>query len=479
VALAPDKFGDHCGVFGIFGHPEAAKITYLGLHALQHRGQESAGIVTSDGRRLYAHRGLGLVADVFNQEVLERLPGHHAIGHVRYSTAGGSGLANAQPLRFDYVRGSLALAHNGNLVDAAARRAELERSGAIFQTTTDTEVIAHLVARSQEDPLAARIRDSLSQVTGAYSLLFLAQEALCAARDPWGFRPLVLGRLDGADVVASETCALNLIDAEYLREIEPGEIWLRTEQETRSGHLPQGAAPNHCIFELVYFARPDSIVFGRNVYEVRKELGRALAREHPVPADIVVPVPDSGTAAALGYAQEAGLPFEMALIRSHYVGRTFIEPTQSIRHFGVKLKLGSVRGAVAGKRIVLVDDSLVRGTTAQKIVKMIRDAGAREVHLRIGSPPTTHPCYYGIDTPTREELIASRSDAETIQRFIECDSLAYLSLAGLHAAAGDRPGAGGFCNACFSGVYSAGEPPSRASGGEGPLVPPPRGLRPR
>jgi amidophosphoribosyltransferase len=451
-----DKLHEECGVFGVFGHAEAAKITYLGLHALQHRGQESAGIVSSDGERLHSHRGVGLVADVFTRDALEPLGGERAIGHVRYSTAGGSGLRNAQPLQVDFARGPVAVAHNGNLVDAAAWRKRLEEQGSIFQTTADTEVILHLMARSPEEDLSGVVRGALSQVEGAYSLLFLTRDALVAVRDPWGFRPLVLGRVGDADVVASETCAFDLIGAEPVREIEPGEIWVRTRAGARSLRLGSAPSRARCIFELVYFSRPDSLVFGRNVYEVRKTLGRQLAREHPVAADMVVPVPDSGTAAGLGYAQESGLPFEMALVRSHYVGRTFIEPTQAIRHFGVKLKLGSVKGSVKGKRVVLVDDSLVRGTTAKKIVKMVRDAGATEVHLRISSPPTTHPCYYGIDTPTREELIASMKSVAEIQRFVECDSLAYISLDGLHQAA--RGGPGEFCNACFTGRYLAGEP---------------------
>jgi amidophosphoribosyltransferase len=456
MILPSDKLREECGVFGVWGNDEAGRITYLGLHALQHRGQESAGIVTSDGKRLHVHRAEGLVADIFTREILDRLPGQRAIGHVRYSTAGGSGLKNAQPILVDYTHGSLAVAHNGNLVDGEPWRARLESMGSIFQTKTDTEVILHLIARSGEDTVVGRVRDALSKVVGAYSLLFLSDGLLMAARDPWGFRPLVLGNLDGAAVVASETCALDLIGARFEREIRPGEIWVRSDRGAESLTIEPSSQTAHCIFELVYFARPDSIVFGRNVYEVRKELGRQLAREHPAPADIVVPVPDSGTAAALGFAQESGIPFEMALIRSHYVGRTFIEPTQAIRHFGVKLKLGPVKGSVAGRRVVLVDDSLVRGTTARKIVKMVRDAGAREVHLRISSPPTTHPCYYGIDTPTREELIASASDVAAIQRFIECDSLAYLSLGGLHAAASGSSGV--FCNACFTGDYRAGDP---------------------
>jgi amidophosphoribosyltransferase len=467
MVLEADKLREECGVFGIFGHPEAAKLTYLGLHALQHRGQESAGIVSSDGKKLHSHRGLGLVADVFTRDALETLPGPRSIGHVRYSTFGGAGLKNAQPFSVDYARGSLAIAHNGNLVNGAELRAELEEQGSIFQSTSDTEVIVHLVARSTKDSLPARVEDALREVKGAYSLLFLSEGMLIAARDPYGFRPLTLGHVDGADVFASETCALDLIGAEYERDIAPGEIYVRTEREVRSHTLEVHPTQAQCIFELVYFARPDSVIFGRNVYEVRKALGKQLAREHPVSADIVVPVPDSGTAAALGFAEESKVPFELALIRSHYVGRTFIEPSQAIRHFGVKLKLGRVKGSVAGKRVVLVDDSLVRGTTSKKIVKMIRDAGAREVHLRISSPPTTHPCYYGIDTPTREELIAATQDIAAIERFIECDSLAYLSLEGLHSAA--RGGATEFCNACFSGEYVAGEP--------APIVPAIRGYR--
>ena len=445
-------FREKCGVVGVFGHPEAANLVYLGLCALQHRGQEAAGIVSSDGQVLVSHRGLGLVTDIFPEAIIRRLRGQAAIGHNRYSTTGGSQhLKNAQPLVVEYGRGGLALAHNGNLVNAEHLRAKLEARGSIFQSTVDTEVIIHLIAAARADTLEDRVVEALHEVRGAYSLVFLAPNKLIAVRDPYGFRPLVLGRVKGAWVVASETCALDLVDAEYEREIEPGEMVVMTEAGMTSYHpLPKvpGAA---CIFEYIYFARPDSTIFGRSVYQARKELGRRLARESPVEADIVIPVPDSGVPAAIGYAEAAGVPFEMGLIRNHYVGRTFIEPRDAIRHFGVKVKLNAQRNVLEGKRVVVVDDSIVRGTTSRKIVKMIRDAGACEVHLRISSPPTTNPCYYGIDTPTRAELIASSHDVDEIRRYINADSLAYLSEDGMYAfLGGTQPG---FCDACFTGRY--------------------------
>ena len=460
-----DRFRDHCGVFGVYGHQEAANITYLGLHALQHRGQESAGIVTSDRGQLYAHRAMGLVQDAFSQDSLQKLPGRIAIGHVRYSTAGGSHIRNAQPFAVDYARGSLAVCHNGNLTNADEVREELEQRGSIFSSTSDTEVLVHLVAMSKEIALEDRVVDALSKVQGAYSLLFLSDEMMIAARDPRGIRPLCLGILPGtrdAHVVASEPCAFDLIGAELVRDVEPGEMLVIDGTGMRSIRLPERTDPRMCIFEYVYFARPDSRLGGRSVYEVRKELGRVLAEESPCEADVVIPVPDSGVPSAIGFAKAKGLPFEMGLIRSHYVGRTFIEPQQTIRHFGVKLKLNPVAEALAGKRVVVLDDSIVRGTTSRKIVKMVRDAGAREVHLRISSPPTQWPCYYGIDTPTRRELIASSHSADEIARYVTADSLGYLSLQGLMRAVAGKPADGGYCHACFSGEYAIPfQPPSR------------------
>ena len=452
VPVDDDHFHDHCGLFGIFGHPEAAHLADLGLYALQHRGQESAGIVASDGERLRAEKGMGLVSDIFTDARLKTLTGDRAIGHVRYSTAGDTVAANAQPIVIECHRGPIALGHNGNLVNAAILREELEAAGSIFQSTSDTEVVLHLYARSHRERLEDAIAASLSKVMGAFSLLFLTPEALVAARDPWGFRPLVLGRLDGATIVCSETCALDLIDAEYVRDVEPGELIVIDRAGERSFHPFPPEPPSQCVFEHVYFARPDSQVFGRNVLESRLLLGRQLAREAPAAADVVVPVPDSGMGAALGYAQESGLRFAWGLIRNHYVGRTFIEPKQSIRSFGVKIKLNPVRSVLEGNRVVLIDDSIVRGTTSRKIVGMVKSAGAREVHVRISSPPTTGPCHYGIDTPLKSELIAARQSVEEIRRFIAADSLAYLSHEGLLAAVGD---AGGhrYCTACFSGRY--------------------------
>ncbi|HEY6001131.1 MAG TPA: amidophosphoribosyltransferase [bacterium] len=445
------ELGEKCGVCGVYGHPEASNLTYLGLHALQHRGQESSGIVSSDRRDLYSHRAMGLVADIFNREVLKRLPGDLAIGHNRYSTAGSSEIKNAQPFVVESGFGSLAVAHNGNLVNALDLRAELERDGAIFQSTMDTEVIVHLMARAEQTELAERLVAALRRVKGSYSLLIMGEDQLLAVRDPNGFRPLVLGRLKDAVVVASETCALDLIGAAFEREVEPGELIVADRDGMRSFRPFPPAAHAHCVFELIYFSRPDSLVFGRTVHDVRKRLGRRLAEETPVVADVVVPVPDSGVPAALGFAEAAGIPFDLGLIRNHYVGRTFIEPSQSIRHFGVKLKLNPVRSVVEGKRVVVVDDSIVRGTTSRKIVKMLRAAGAAEVHMRISSPPTTHPCYYGIDTPTRQELVAATHDLEQIRTYLTADSVAYLSLGGLRAVV--LPGEETFCYACFCGDY--------------------------
>ncbi len=445
-----DSFREECGIFGIYNHPEAANLTYLGLYALQHRGQEGAGIASSDGKRLHSHRATGLVADIFSEGVLAGLPGTSAIGHVRYSTSGASELKNTQPIVVDYSRGGIALAHNGNLVNAGILRCELEAYGSIFQSTTDSEVIIHLLATSKVNSLIDRIIYSLSRVKGAYSLLFLTETRMIAARDPLGIRPLCIGKLGDSYVVASETCALDLIEATYEREVEPGEIVVFSKQGVESIKPFPAAKPAHCIFEYIYFARPDSSIFGRSVYSVRKDFGRELAASHPVEADVVIPVPDSGVTAAIGYAEGAGIPFAMGIIRNHYVGRTFIEPEQSIRHFGVKIKLNAVRDVLEGKRVVVVDDSIVRGTTSRKIVKMLREAGAREVHMRISSPPTAFPCFYGIDTPTRAELIASSHTVEEINRYLTSDSLGYLTFEGMMRAAGRETSC---CDACFSGDY--------------------------
>jgi len=443
---------EECGVFGVFNHTEASNLTYLGLYALQHRGQESCGIVSSDGAALHSHKSMGLVADVFgNQEIFKTLPGNSAIGHVRYSTTGSSVIKNVQPIMVDYSRGSIAVAHNGNIVNAQIIKDELEAYGSIFQTTMDTEIIVHLLATSKENSLLDRLTDALTRIQGAYCLLFLTETRMVAVRDPNGFRPLCLGRLGSAYVVASESCALDLIDAEFIREIEPGEVIIVDKNGMTSYFPLKKVAPTPCIFEFVYFARPDSHIFGKNVYMVRKEQGRQLAREHKVDADIVVPIPDSGVPAALGYAEESGIPFELGLIRNHYVGRTFIEPQQAIRHFGVKIKLNPVRELLKGKRVVVIDDSIVRGTTSRKIVKMIRNAGASEVHVRISSPPTSYPCYYGIDTPNRKELISSSHSIDEIRRYITADSLGYLSEEGLMKSVGGEHAS--FCNACFTGGY--------------------------
>jgi amidophosphoribosyltransferase len=447
-----DKLHDECGVFGIFGHPEAANLSYLGIHALQHRGQESAGIASWDGKQIHLHKAMGLVADVFTQQAIAGLPGTSAIGHTRYSTAGQSNLANAQPMVARTTAGQIAVAHNGNLVNYEELKSELEQKGALFHGTSDTEVIVHLLAHQKTGTVEERIRGALANVRGAYSLLFLTEKGVVAVRDPLGFRPLVLGRLrNGSTVFASETCALDLIEAEYIREIEPGEMVVVDDKGLRTAQTLPKQRAGKCIFELVYFARPDSQVFSRSVYATRKALGKKLALEHPCAADVVVPVPDSGVAAALGYAEQSGIPYDMGLIRSHYVGRTFIEPSQSIRHFGVKLKLNPVSHVVKGKKVVVVDDSIVRGTTSRKIVKMLRDAGAREVHLRISAPPTRWPCYYGIDTPVRSELIAASHTVEEIARYVTADSLGYLSKEGMHEAVRAEPRS--FCDACFTGEY--------------------------
>ena len=449
-----------CGVIGVFGHPEAANLAYLGLYALQHRGQESAGIVATDGDKLRWVREMGHVNDIFTADRLKDLPGTAAIGHVRYSTAGDSSKRNAQPIAVDYAGGSVAVGHNGNLVNAVELRERLEAEGSIFQTTSDTEVIVHLIARSRERTLPERVADALRQVRGAYSLVFLTEDSVVAVRDPMGFRPLALGKARGQGqdtwVVSSETCAFELLGVEFVRDIEPGEmVILDRANGLRSEHPFAQEQQHRCVFEWVYFARPDSTIDGRSVYRARERMGRRLAVEHPVPAEVVIPVPDSGVAAAIGYARESGIPYDQGLMRSHYMGRTFIEPSQQIRHFGVKLKLSPVREVLAGKRVVVVDDSIVRGTTSRKIVEMIRGAGAREVHMRISSPPTVGPCRYGIDTPTREELIASSRQPDEIRQYVGADSLGYLSPEGMfesvNGARGETGQLGrGFCDACFS-----------------------------
>ncbi len=445
-----------CGVVGVWGHPEAANLAYLGLHALQHRGQEGAGIVSSDGHRLHTKRGRGLVADVFRgRRHLARLPGRRAIGHVRYSTAGASDDANVGPVVACWG-GGLAIAHNGNLLNATSVREELEAEGALFQSTSDTEVLTHLVARSRQKSFLNRVVDALGRVRGAWSLLMLTPRMMIAGRDPYGFRPLVLGRrrASGAWVVVSETTALDLIAADFVRDISPGELVVIDDSGLTSFHPFPPAAPHSCVFEQLYFARPDTMLWGQDVYSVRHRVGEQLAKEQPAEVDLVTPVPDSGTTAALGFARTLGVPFELALVRSHYVGRTFIEPNQQIRDFGVKLKLNPVPGMLDGKRIAVVDDSLVRGTTCAKIVRMLRKAGATEVHLRIAAPPTIAPCWYGIDTPTREELVACRMEVPEIGRFVGADSIGYLSVEGMHeaVAAGGTPEAG-WCDACFTGRY--------------------------
>jgi amidophosphoribosyltransferase len=447
-----ERFKDECGIVGVHGHPEASNIAYLALYALQHRGQESAGICSTQSGEQFVHRAMGLVADVFSEKVLARLPGRHAIGHVRYSTTGGSLLRNAQPFCANTDGGPVAIAHNGNLVNARAVRRELEGRGAIFSTTSDSEVIVHLLARSREATLEERLIDSLSRVKGAFSLVMLTNDALVAARDPYGFRPLVLGRLDGAWIAASETCALDLVGATFERHLDPGEVIVVRRGRVRTLRpFPKPTREAFCIFEYIYFARPDSNLQGGNVYTFRKELGRLLAREHPAEADLVVPLLDSGSAAALGYAEEMGIPYETAIIRNHFVGRTFIEPAQSIRNFGVKIKHNPIRGVLEGKRVVLVDDSIVRGTSMLKISNMMRAAGAREVHVRISAPPTIRPCHYGIDMPTREELIAANHSIDEIRRAIGADTLGYLSLEALRKASLQLKH--GNCDACFSDDY--------------------------
>ncbi len=451
-----DHFHDECGVFGVYGHPDAAALTALGLHALQHRGQEAAGIVTYDGEQFNAHRGMGLVGDNFStKEVVAKLKGYSAIGHVRYATTGEVALRNVQPLYFEIEYGGLAICHNGNLTNSYQLRRQLVKRGSLFHTTSDTEVINHLIATSQQGTIIDRLVDGLRQVEGAYSLAALTQDSVIGVRDPLGVRPLVVGRLADAWIIASETCALDIIGAEFVRDVEPGEI-VTADAEGLHSIKPFARKPERfCIFEYIYFARPDSVVEGRSVYEVRKLIGEELARESHVDADIVVPVPDSGVPAAIGYAQESGLPFELGIIRNHYVGRTFIEPTDQIRNLGVRLKHNANRN-LTGRRVILVDDSIVRGTTSRKIVEMVRNAGASEVHMRISSPPTTNPCFYGIATPDRDQLLAARYDVDAMARLIGVDTLAFVSLDGLYKAMG-RPGrdaaAPRFCDACFTGDY--------------------------
>jgi len=447
---------EECGVFGIYGHPEASNLTYLGLYSLQHRGQESAGIVTADGYVLHAHRQMGLVTDIFNEDIINKLKGKNAIGHVRYSTAGSSDNKNTQPILVTFDKGELAIAHNGNLTNARTLRNELEQQGSIFQSTTDTEVIIHLIAKSQEEKLVNRINYALSMCKGAYSLLFLTPENLVAARDPNGFRPLVIGKLGSSYVVSSESCAFELIGAEYLREVEPGEIIVINDNGLQSFKPFPEVKQSSCVFELIYFARPDSYLNNKSVYQVRKQLGKQLAREHPVDADVIVAVPDSGVPAAMGFSEELNIPNEMGLLRSHYIGRTFIEPQQSIRDFGVKLKLNAIKEVIKDKRVVIVDDSIVRGTTSRKIVKMVREAGAKEVHMRISSPPMKFSCYYGIDTPSREELIANSLSLEEIKHYITSDSIGYLSIEGIQKAIENHKkleDGESYCNACFTGNY--------------------------
>ncbi len=443
---------EECGVFGIYGHPEAANLTYLGLYALQHRGQEGAGICSSDGRQLFIEKSMGLIADIFSEKRLKRLPGYIAIGHNRYSTAGTSVLKNVQPIVVNFALGPLAIAHNGNLVSAADLRASLEEEGAIFQSSSDSEVIVHLMAHSKGDDIYERVAHAITQISGSFSLLILKEKELIAIRDPYGVRPLSLGMKDGAYVVASETCAFDLIEATYIRDIEPGEVLIINEHGLESLKLFNNNRKAFCVFEFIYFSRPDSNIFGGlNVNEMRKEFGRQLARESDTKADLVIPVPDSGVPAAIGYSEESGIPFDFGLIRNHYVGRTFIEPKHNIRHFGVKIKLNPVRKLLEGKRLIVIDDSIVRGTTSKKIVKMLREGGgAKEVHLKISSPPTIGPCFYGIDTPTRNELIASTHLIEEIRKYVTADSLSYLSIDGLKNIV---PDSHNYCTACFDCDY--------------------------
>ena len=446
-----DKLHEECGVVGVYGHPEAANLVYLGLYALQHRGQESAGIVASTHSKMHLELGMGLVADIFDPGRLLKLPGPLAIGHNRYSTAGKSELVNAQPCMINYAAGSLALAHNGNLVNAKTIRKELGSKGAIFQSTNDSEVIVHLMAQAKSENFVDRAAEALRQVSGAYSLVLMTENELLAARVPHGFRPLCLGKLDGAYIIASETCVMDLIEAEFIREVEPGELILINENGLQSFFPFKKVESKYCVFEHIYFARPDSFLFGEHVYAARKEMGRAMAQESPADADLIVPVPDSGVVSAMGFAEESGIPFEMGLIRNHYVGRTFIEPQSQIRNFGVKLKLNAVKNLISGKRLAIIDDSIVRGTTCRKIVKMLLEAGAKEVHLRISAPPILHSCFYGIDTPHKEELIAHTHSLEETRKYLGADSLQYLSIKKMLEVL--QNGENKFCSACFDGNY--------------------------
>jgi amidophosphoribosyltransferase len=452
-----DHLHEECGVFGVYGHPQAAALTALGLHALQHRGQEAAGIVSFDGEQFFVERHIGLVGDNFSKSgVVERMGGNRAIGHTRYSTTGAPILRNVQPLFAEFVGGGFALAHNGNLTNSHTLQHELQSHGSIFQSTSDTETVIHLTATSRRNNLVDRFIDALHQIEGAYAFVCLSEKKLIGVRDPLGVRPLVLGEVDGAHVLASETCALDIIGARLIREIEPGEMVIITEDGVESLHPFRKVASRYCIFEFVYFSRPDSLIGGTSVYTVRKQIGAELAREAPVAADVVIPVPDSGTPAAMGFAEAAGLPFDLGIIRNHYVGRTFIQPTDSIRHMGVKLKHNPNKAVIAGKRVILVDDSIVRGTTSKKIVQMVRDAGASEVHMRIASPPTTDPCFYGVDTPEKAKLIAANMTLEELAAFIQVDSLAFLSIDGLYRAVGEPgrdPARPRYCDACFTGDY--------------------------
>ena len=446
-----DKFHDECGVVGGYGHPDAANLVYLGLYALQHRGQESAGIVASNNGKMHLEVGMGLVADVFSDTRLKKLPGNLAIGHNRYSTTGVSRIKNAQPCLIEYAGGTMAMGHNGNLVNAPEIRKELGAEGAIFQSTNDSEVIVHLMAQSRRNTFVDRAVSALSQVKGAYSIVLMSENELIAARDPHGFRPLCLGKLDGAYIVASESCVMDLVEAEFIRELEPGELFLINKSGIQSFFPFQKTATKQCVFEHIYFSRPDSYLFGNSVYSTRKLMGQALAEEEPVEADVVVPVPDSGVISAMGYSEESGIPFQMGLIRNHYVGRTFIEPQSQIRNFGVKIKLNAVKNIIKGQRVIIIDDSIVRGTTSKKIVKMLREVGAREVHVRISSPPTTHSCFYGIDTPTKGELIASNMNTDQTCEYLGADSLHYLTLEKMLDVFGSQRD--DFCAACFDGRY--------------------------
>jgi len=446
-----DHFKDECGVFGISNHPEAANQTYLGLYAQQHRGQESAGIVTTDGHDFSSHRGMGLVADVFQKSDIAQLPGHAAIGHVRYSTSGESGLRNCQPFSFEYAHGGIAMCHNGNIVNAPDLRKKLEQGGSIFQSTSDTEVLIHLVAKSKQTLMRHRVAEAVNQLAGGFALLVLVEKRLVGVRDRNGIRPLVLGKLNDAWVLASETCAFDLIGAEYVRDVKAGEMVIIENNKIESMFPFESTDPKFCVFEYVYFARPDSTLEGVNVYHARYQIGVELGKESKVDADLVIPVPDSGVPPAMGYAEATGIPFQLGLIRNHYIGRTFIEPQQSIRNFGVKLKLNANRHMIEGKRVILVDDSIVRGTTSRKIVEMVRAAGATEVHMRISSPPTKHSCFYGVDTPNAEELMANQMSLDEMCTAIQADSLAFVSFDGMYRAIGKPQDK--HCDACFSGNY--------------------------